>query len=119
MEALLEFKPESDKVEPVPTFYYIQDSRYFDGNSAMWWRHGGAGYTTNLDEAMRVTGRTGDWMFRETDILWPVDEIDARATRQFDAQNFRDIRKKYVPLPKEDDSCLCNGRGCARCCGPA
>lgn len=90
--ALLDF-PIETKAIPEPQFYYIQDTRYYDGNSAMWWRHGGAGYTTNLSEAMKVTGRTGDWMFRDTDILWPVHEIDARATRQFDAQKFRDIRR--------------------------
>ena len=90
MAALLEFPTEAEKVTPVPQFYYIQDARRFVGNSVLWWREGGAGYTTNLAEAMRVTG---DWKGRDTDILWPVDEIDARATRQFDMQNFRDIRR--------------------------
>lgn len=89
MAALLEF-PTEMKATPVPQFYYIQDSRSYVGNSVLWWREGRAGYTTNLAEAMKVAG---DWKGRDTDILWPVDEIDARATRQFDAQNFRDIRR--------------------------
>lgn len=93
MAALLEFPTEAEKVTPVPQFYYIQDSRSYVGNSVLWWRKGGSGYTTNLAEAMQVTGKTSDWLFRETDILWPVDDVDARATRQFDAQNFRDIRR--------------------------
>lgn len=90
MAALLEFSTDTDKVTPVPQFYYIQDSRSYVGNSVLWWRENGNGYTTNLAEAMRVTG---DWKGRDTDILWPVDEVDARATRQSDAQNFRDIRR--------------------------
>lgn len=92
MAALLEFPTETDKVTPVPQFYYIQDSRRYVGNSAVWWRERGEGYTTNLAEAMKVTG---DWVGRPSDILWPVDEIDAlsRTIRQFDVQNFRDIRR--------------------------
>jgi hypothetical protein len=85
--AVLDF-PLKEEVTPVPQFYYIQDTRTYTGNSAVWWRVGGNGYTTNLAEAWRVTG---DWKGRDTDLLWPVEEIDARATRQFDAQNFRDI----------------------------
>lgn len=33
------------------TTYYIQDTRSCVGNCAMWWREGGAGYTTELEEA--------------------------------------------------------------------
>lgn len=90
MAAVLDFPTKTEEVIPVPTFYYIQDARGYTGNSARWWRENGAGYTTNLAEAMRVHG---DWVGRDTDILWPVHEVDARSTRQFDAQNFRDIRR--------------------------
>lgn len=89
--ALLEF-PTETKETPVPQFYYIQDSRSYLGNSVRWWRERGEGYTTNLDQAMKVTG---DWVGRPSDILWPVDEIDAlsQSIRQFDAQNFWAIRR--------------------------
>lgn len=89
MATVLEF-PAEEEVTPMPTFYYIQDSRKYVGNTALWWHESGAGYTTKLNEAMRVPE---GWVGRPTDILWPVDEVDARATRQFDAQNFRDIRR--------------------------
>lgn len=92
MAALLEFPTETEKATPVPQFYYIQDSRSYVGNNVLWWREDGDGYTTNLDEAMKVTG---DWVGRPSDILWPVNEVDSmsRTIRQFDAQNFRDIRR--------------------------
>ena len=95
MATVLDFNSELEYLaeltgEPVPQFYYIQDARSYVGDSVLWWRQGGRGYTTNLDEAMKVMG---DWAGRPLDILWPVHEIDARATRQFDAQNFRDIRR--------------------------
>ena len=34
--------------------YYIQDTRSVCGNSVVWWRVDGCGYTSNLDEAWRV-----------------------------------------------------------------
>lgn len=70
--------------------FYIQDTRSYCGNSVMWWRVDGNGYTSNLDEAWQVSG---DWKGRNTDKLWPVVEINARATRQFDMQLFREIKK--------------------------
>ena len=69
--------------------YYIQDTRTYVGNSVMWWRVDGHGYTPNLDEAWKVPAT---WRGRDTDKLWPCKEIDARATRQFDMQLFREIQ---------------------------
>ena len=34
--------------------FYIQDSRSYCGNSVMWWRVDGHGYTSNLAEAWKV-----------------------------------------------------------------
>lgn len=31
--------------------YYIQDTRSYCGDSVMWWRHEGKGYTFRIDEA--------------------------------------------------------------------
>jgi hypothetical protein len=69
--------------------YYIQDTRNYVGNSVLWWRVNGQGYTTNLDEAWRVPAT---WKGRPSDKLWPCAEIDARTTRQFDMQLFREIQ---------------------------
>lgn len=63
--------------------YYIQDSRNYCGNSIMWWRYDSCGYTTNLDEAKKVTK---DWSGRDTDILRRATIIDKIATRQVDVQ---------------------------------
>jgi hypothetical protein len=66
--------------------YYIQDTRSYCGNSVMWWRVDGHGYTSNLEEAWKVPAT---WKGRDTDKLWPCADIDAGATRQFDMQLLR------------------------------
>lgn len=68
--------------------YYIQDTRTYCGNSVMWWRPDGEGYTSDLDKAWKVPAT---WKGRDTDKLWPCAAIDAGATRQFDMQKFRAI----------------------------
>jgi len=68
--------------------YYIQDTRTYTGNSVMWWRENGDGYTSNVDEAWKVPAT---WHGRDTDKLWLCSAIDARTTRQFDMQKFREI----------------------------
>lgn len=68
--------------------YYVQDSRSFCGNSVMWWRPEGNGYTSNLADAMKVEST---WIGRSTDKLWPCEEIDKLATLQFDMQLLRKI----------------------------
>lgn len=71
--------------------FYIQDTRTYCGNSVMWWRVDGAGYTTNLNEAWKVPA---SWKGRDTDKLWPCEEVNARATLQFDMQRFREIEEE-------------------------
>jgi len=68
--------------------YYIQDTRFYEGNSAFWWRVNANGYTSNLDEAWKVPAT---WKGRDTDKLWPCAEIDARAHRAFDMQLFCEL----------------------------
>lgn len=70
------------------TKFYIQDSRSFTGNSVMWWRPNGQGYTSNLDDAWKVEKTRAESICRcrSTDKMWPCEEIDAHATRQFDMQ---------------------------------
>ena len=74
--------------------FYIQDTRFYCGNSVMWWRVDGQGYTSNLAEAWKVPA---SWSGRDTDRLWPCDAIDAGATRHFDMQLLR-----YIPAPPAD-----------------
>lgn len=67
-------------------YFYIQDARSYVGNTVLWWRRGGAGYTTNLSEAMKVEK---DWVGRPTDILRPCDFVDSIVTRTVDMQKLR------------------------------
>ena len=69
-------------LDPEPLFY-VQDTRQIVGNSALWWREGGHGYTCNLDEAWRVPGT---WTGRDTDVLRACPEVDALAERHVDVQ---------------------------------
>ncbi len=66
------------------TLYYIQDNRDFVGNSMLWWRPSGAGYTTDIAQAGQYAEKPSD---RDTDVLWPVDYIESIATLQVDHQN--------------------------------
>ncbi len=82
--------------EEMPILYYIQDTRSYTGNSVMWWAFEGAGYTSDLDKAWRVSKEEADRIVRNrpgVDKAWPCHEIDARATRHFDMQRFREIEK--------------------------
>ena len=59
----------NDESEPL---FYIQDTRSFVGDSALWWRPEGKGYTVNLDEAGTYTAAQcrGN---RDTDRPVPVE----------------------------------------------
>jgi len=68
--------------------YYLQDSRQYVGNSMLWWRAGGAGYTTNIEEAGVFTK---DQAFsqhrcREGDRPWSKRYVDTLANRHIDHQ---------------------------------
>jgi hypothetical protein len=68
--------------------YYLQDSRQLVGNDMMWWRVGGAGYTSDLREAWVISKdeAVAHHRSRETDIPWPKDYIDARTRPAVDMQ---------------------------------
>lgn len=68
--------------------FYVQDVRSYVGNSAIFWRPEGHGYTTNLDDAMIVNK---DWVGRKTDILRSKLKIDQLSTRQVDMQKLRNM----------------------------
>lgn len=69
--------------------FYVQDTRNYVGNSILWWRHEGQGYTTDLAEAMIVDK---NWVGRPTDKLWEINSIDAIATKQVDMQKLRSLK---------------------------
>jgi hypothetical protein len=74
--------------------YYIQDTRTYVGNSVMWWRVGGNGYTTDLKHAWKVSAdvAASQMRCRSTDIAWKCSEIDAGAQTHFDHQKLRDLK---------------------------
>lgn len=69
--------------------YYLQDARNYVGNSMLWWRAEGAGYTSNIDEAGTFSRERayGQHAERHTDRPWRKDYIDARIKRHVDHQN--------------------------------
>jgi hypothetical protein len=63
--------------------YYIQNTG-FSGNCLKWWAVDGKGYTLNLDAAWKVPEDKARAIAADRpqqDIMWPVDEIDAVASR--------------------------------------
>lgn len=76
---------------PPEQLYCIQDTRSFVGNSVVWWRVGGHGYTPDIDEAWilpEVDARRIE-QNRSTDKAIPVEKIEAAITRHVDAQRLR------------------------------
>ena len=85
------------------TLYYIQNKGYV-GNSLLWWRKDGQGYTCDLNEAWRVTRVEAERICRDRpkeDIMRSVAKMDALVQRHVDMQ---DLHKAAV----EDD--LFSGR---------
>ena len=68
--------------------FYLQDSRSFCGNDALWWRVGGKGYTSDLREAAIYTKDEAQRMHkaRDTDIPWPVSYINTKSRPVVDFQ---------------------------------
>jgi hypothetical protein len=72
--------------------FYIQDTRQYVGNSVLWWRVNGAGYTTELeeageypeDEARRIEAN------RSTDKAWPCEAVRACASTHVRGERLRE-----------------------------
>jgi hypothetical protein len=83
--------------------YLLQNcSGGYVGNSLVFWREGGSGYTPWIDEAKRWTKEEAELQIRSTRgshtwQMWSVAEIEAVAKRTVDIQ---DLRKSVVALPK-------------------
>lgn len=69
--------------------YYIQDRRTYVGNSVLWWRVDGCGYTTDLDQAWQVDAEDAASIVRnrpDIDKAWPVELIDKLVKKHVDMQ---------------------------------
>jgi hypothetical protein len=73
--------PRTDLVEAPPLFYIMNRARPV-GNSVLWWRVDGHGYTCNLAEAWQVPKETADEICRcrpKDDFAMPVELVDQMA----------------------------------------
>jgi hypothetical protein len=68
--------------------YYIQDTRQYVGNSVMFWRVDGNGYTTNPDEAWKVPLEKA-LGHRETDVPIPAALVERIKKYHVDMQDLR------------------------------
>jgi hypothetical protein len=75
--------------------FYIQDSRSYVGNDALWWGKNNAEYVTDLDKAEVYTREEAIDICknRDTDIPWPFDYINSISRRAVDMQ-YLNIKKK-------------------------
>ena len=77
--------------------FYIQDTRTFCGNAAVWWRPNGNGYTSYLGQAGKFERERAERIcrIRSTDKMWPCEAIDAKAHQIFDMQDFREMERGH------------------------
>lgn len=66
------------------------------GNSPMFWREGGSGYTPWIDEAKRWTRQEAEAQIRSTRgthfwQMWSLAEVEAIAERTVDIQDLRKL----------------------------
>jgi hypothetical protein len=83
--------------------YYIQ-STGFVGDSLLWWRPDGKGYTTNLDQAWKVTREKAEEICKtrpEEDFMWPSDVVDSLASRHCAVSlgTLRTMANRYGEFP--------------------
>jgi len=76
------------------SLYLLQDTRSYVGNCPMWWRKGGNGYTTMIDEAERYTlaAAVRQHLSRGCDLPWLASEIEPLARRTVDVQDMHKLR---------------------------
>jgi hypothetical protein len=71
--------------------YCIQDTRSYIGDSVVWWRVGGRGYTYDIDQAWIVGESEARRIesIRGTDKAWPVELVEASIVRSVDISLLR------------------------------
>ena len=87
--------------------YYLQDSRFFLGNTVVWWASDG-GFTVDVTQAKIFTkDEAYAWhKLRDSDVPWPKEYIDAHTKPTVDLMNIerrdaeRAVKGVSVTLPK-------------------
>jgi hypothetical protein len=79
--------------------YYIQDSRTYVGNCAIWWEIASQGYTCDLNKAGIYAGRQAAKM-RQTDVPWPVEHVRAAQVTHVRVDGPALDRSRYKPGPR-------------------
>lgn len=76
--------------------FYIRDTRQCVGNCLLWWRKGGSGYTTDLDEAGQYSKEEAEKICknRSTDIMYPVGVMIKISERHVDHQRIPEGESK-------------------------
>ena len=75
--------------------YYIQNAKQYVGNSVLWWRPHGAGYTTNLKEAGTYIARDLEGLHPKEHIPWPDDYVRTLVEQHVDAQKLSAGKKLH------------------------
>jgi len=75
--------------------YYIQDTRSFVGDSVLFWRPDGSGYTIKIDRAGLYTEADAKRICRnrDTDKMIPEDVVKRAATLQVTADDLWKAQK--------------------------
>ena len=88
--------------------YLLQNlHQQYIGNSPMFWKKGGSGYTQWIDEAEIFDEETANRYLREDGSkwqIWPIEEIVNNSKRTVDIQDLRKLKdcnhkKRYIPDP--------------------
>lgn len=72
---------------PDDEFYYVQDGRGYVGNSVLWWGLNGNGYTTQINNAHKYSGKeikSKTW--RKSDIIWLSKHVEENIKQHVDMQ---------------------------------
>lgn len=90
----------TDSVPSEPMYLLQNVTAGYLGNSPVFWRDGGGGYTQWIDEAKHWTKAETEQQIRSTSgthkwAMWSVDEIIAAARRTVDIQDLRNRRSSY------------------------
>ena len=75
--------------------FYVQDTRSTVGNSVVWWRADGNGYTVDL-RAAGIYDEDEVAEMRDTDKPWPIGDINRLVQHHVDCQ---DLRLRGASLP--------------------
>ena len=88
--------------------YYLQDSRFFMGNTVAWWAKDG-GYTVDVSQA-KVMSKDEAYAWQELheyNVPWPKEYIDAHTKPTVDLMDIerrdadRSVKGLTVELPNE------------------